>query len=177
MMKITFHNLLEADHQLVVMLQKHTGNQTLDRIFVFISAMGRTPFYIAALLLILLFSWQSALHLLFLLALSELLNALIKMIVNRPRPFVRHADVINKDRVESGSGFPSCHTQNTIIFWVYLMISLQEPILIPTGLVIAGLIIFSRLYLGLHYFSDVMAGALIGLSILLLGLQLGFVGC
>ena len=170
-MEKTIQSLLDVDRQLVATLQKHVANQMLDHIFVFISALGRTPFYIAALLLILIFSWQLSLCLFLLLTLSELLNTLIKETVKRPRPCVRHADIANKDKVESGSSFPSCHTQNTIIFWGYLIVLFQEPVFTLTGLVVVGLTLFSRMYLGLHYLSDIITGAVIGFFILFLGLQ------
>ena len=56
--------------------------------------------------------------------------------------------------------FPSGHT--TAVFSVTVPFMTMEPILLATLLPVALIVGFSRIYLGLHYPSDVLAGATIG---------------
>lgn len=150
------------EHMLIIIIQKYFKGKILDRLFVFISALGRTPFYIAAFFLIVLYSRYHAFYLLVLITISELVNGCIKLLIKRPRPFSTCAAIENKDRAETGSSFPSCHTQNTIIFWGYLMMHIHSPSFMVFSFTLIGLTIVSRLYLGLHYVSDILVGGLIG---------------
>jgi undecaprenyl-diphosphatase len=59
--------------------------------------------------------------------------------------------------------FPSGHALNA--FTVATLLSLQFPLLAPSLLVTAGSIAASRVVMGLHFLSDVLAGALIGMAI------------
>lgn len=68
-------------------------------------------------------------------------------------------------RLETATGysFPSGHTQAAAAFWGGLSIAAKRP---SNRVVFAALIFmvgFSRLYLGVHYPADVIAGAVIGL--------------
>ncbi|MBU2542667.1 phosphatase PAP2 family protein [Patescibacteria group bacterium] len=104
---------------------------------------------------------------------SEVFTYVTKLIVNRPRPeyavFLEH----------SGS-FPSNHATVAMAFYgflIYLLLQYlknkRERFLIATlGIIIILTIGFSRLYLGVHYFSDVLTGYLVGLLWLCIGINL-----
>jgi undecaprenyl-diphosphatase len=91
-------------------------------------------------------------------------NELIKNLVARPRPF----DLITQLKVliarPTDFSFPSGHTASSFAsagaFYYYG--DKRWGIL---ALIFAGVIGFSRLYLGVHYPSDVICGAIIGLII------------
>lgn len=95
---------------------------------------------------------------------AELTTWLLKIIVNRPRP-----DIVN-GVMETNPSFPSGHaTAITCIavFLSYLVIRLQTSSVSRTvclaGIAAtASLVLFSRLYLGVHYFSDIVAGVFVG---------------
>lgn len=96
------------------------------------------------------------------------LNVLLKIIVRRPRP--EDINIIT----ESGFSFPSGHAMMSIalygmlIYFVYKFIKnkgLKIFLMILLGALIL-LIGASRIYLGVHYFSDVLVGYLIGYAIL-----------
>jgi undecaprenyl-diphosphatase len=78
----------------------------------------------------------------------------------RPRPYEVHPDIVASGRALDRFSFPSGHTLHAVAF---TMIALSyypslAPLLVPFTLLVA----LSRPILGLHYPSDVLAGAAIG---------------
>jgi undecaprenyl-diphosphatase len=98
---------------------------------------------------------------------AALLNFVLKQLFARPRPDYPQAYL-----TASGFSFPSGHAMISIAFYgaiAYLacsyLKSLRAKLLVSTSaLVISGLIGFSRLYLGVHYISDVLAGWAAGIA-------------
>lgn len=88
-------------------------------------------------------------------------EVLIKNIVGRTRP----SELLEQDeliiRSPKHSSFPSGHTGTSISVAVGLMINCTYIFWLP-ALVIASLISFSRVYLRVHYFSDVCGGVVVG---------------
>jgi undecaprenyl-diphosphatase len=93
---------------------------------------------------------------------------ILKRTFRRPRPCDRartpHFDVqplrfFKEDRFS----FPSGHTLNA--FAVGSVVALSFPVLAPAVLMIAASVGASRVILGLHFLSDVLAGAALGLAI------------
>jgi membrane-associated phospholipid phosphatase len=88
------------------------------------------------------------------------LNTAIKFSVRRPRPSL--ADLPPLTSTPSELSFPSAHTATSVAATL-----LYAKLGIPKGLLrtlTAGLA-YSRLYLGVHYPSDVLAGALLGTAV------------
>jgi len=93
-----------------------------------------------------------------------LLMTLLKQFFNRPRPLVPLLEPVR------GLSFPSGHALMSVSFYgllIYLVWeNVKEPIrkwlLISSLVILIILIGFSRIYLRLHYFSDVIAGFSIG---------------
>jgi membrane-associated phospholipid phosphatase len=95
---------------------------------------------------------------------SSLLNNAIKLVVDRARPHL--ADPV---ATAGGGSFPSGHAQAAIVgYGVLLLVFL--PLVAraarPWLIAFAGLLVltigFSRIALGVHFFSDVIGGYLIG---------------
>jgi len=103
------------------------------------------------------------------LAMAALLNFLIKNIIQRPRP-VGHRLID-----ESGYSFPSGHSMVSMAFYGYFIYlinknvkSKKTRILATIGLTCLIVSIgLSRIYLGVHYTSDVLGGFCIAVSYLM----------
>ncbi len=89
-------------------------------------------------------------------------EVIIKSIVGRTRP----SELLSQDeliiRSPRHSSFPSGHTSTSVSVAVGLIINCTAIIWMP-ALIIATLISFSRVYLRVHYFSDVCGGVAVGL--------------
>lgn len=85
----------------------------------------------------------------------------LKYAVNRPRPFVTYPDIIKKGNAGSKS-FPSGHTSSA--FALATSISLEYPkwYFVAPAYIWATTVGYSRMRLGVHYPTDVFAGAIVG---------------
>ena len=95
------------------------------------------------------------------LGLSLAVTYFLKFSVQKPRP--EQALGIKAAINETGYGFPSAHATAA-----FSALPLFDKVLVNWSLawnVLAILIAFSRIYLGVHYLSDVIAGAIIGYGI------------
>ncbi|MDK2905634.1 MAG: hypothetical protein PWR12_1710 [Eubacteriaceae bacterium] len=89
-------------------------------------------------------------------------NLGIKPFFDRPRPFTSYPiDLVIP--VPHGSSFPSSHTASVFAFASAYFIC-EKNRMRWALLAFAGLVAFSRLYLFVHYPSDVISGILIGIS-------------
>jgi undecaprenyl-diphosphatase len=95
---------------------------------------------------------------------GSLLNTLVKLAVERSRPVlpdpVAHA---------SGMSFPSGHAQSAVVAWTLLLLvflpRLRRPwrrVAVAVAVLMVLAVGFSRVSLGVHYVSDVLAGYALG---------------
>ena len=92
--------------------------------------------------------------------LSILLFMSVKNLIGRPRPFESWQALSCMMAPPDKFSFPSGHTMTAFAVWGTLFVGL--PGLSHVYLVIAILIGLSRIFLGLHYPSDVLVGAVLG---------------
>jgi undecaprenyl-diphosphatase len=143
----------------------------LTLFFIFITDMGDVYAYITAMILVTIFlfvklrSWKFIFQLLGVLVLSALSNIALKKVFDRARPAEEHLVVI-----ESLS-YPSGHAMSAMAFYgflIYLLyqIRMNNIVRVLLSVVFALLILFigvSRIYLGVHFPSDVAGGFIAGL--------------
>lgn len=142
----------------------------LNKIMLGITYLGSEYAYIFLLLLGFIFIRDRLIPLLIWggLMVSTFAFNLIKFIVKRPRP-------LNGLILENGFSFPSGHSLSAIFFYGFLIYFVSKyikntklkRILQVLIIVIILLIGFSRIYLGVHFVSDVIAGFVLGLIILI----------
>jgi len=96
---------------------------------------------------------------------SAALPWLVKLIVARPRPTFEHLQQL------SSLSFPSEHTTQAAAIYLTIAILLSKglnrglrELVIVLALLIAVVVAWSRVYLGVHYPSDVAAGLVLGWS-------------
>lgn len=94
------------------------------------------------------------------LGLSNIASQLLKKGVNRTRPYLKIETLYTRKIGIDVYSFPSGHT--TAAFSLCVMISFFFPDTSPFLILLASGIGISRMYLGVHYPSDVMAGMLVG---------------
>ncbi len=87
----------------------------------------------------------------------------LKYSVNRERPYLTYPDLnVPASLYESSASFPSGHT--SLAFSTATALSIKHPkwYVIAPAYLWAGSVGYSRMHLGVHYPSDVLAGALLG---------------
>jgi membrane-associated phospholipid phosphatase len=153
-------------------IQEHQ-NAFIDQAMSIISSPGYMPESVimiaATSLLFLLFKYRkAALYVLFT-ALSGLVSTVVKSLINRPRPSKNLVHVLHETAQQS---FPSGHVLFYVVFFgflILLMIQLEhlsKAVRYTVGFVSLFLIFsipISRIYLGAHWFTDVVGGFLLGL--------------
>lgn len=95
------------------------------------------------------------------LAMNSMITFGLKYSIQRERPYVTHQDIFKKTKTGPYS-FPSGHS--SLAFATATNLSLAYPkwyVAVPAYLW-AGSVGYSRMHLGVHYPSDVLAGALVG---------------
>jgi undecaprenyl-diphosphatase len=94
---------------------------------------------------------------------ATLLADVLKAATNRPRPSVADPTIHPLIAVPGSNSLPSGHAAGA--FAAALAVGLVHPRLRWPLLLLAGLIALSRVWLGVHYLTDVIAGAALGCAV------------
>ena len=148
----------------------------LDRLMLWITMLGEEDFYLLfGPIIFWCFGAALGMRLLVLLLTSFYLNDVVKDLVAWPRPTVAYPEQVRlpEGAAETASdeagrwepGFPSGHAQNGVVFWGFIADWLRRTWVVAASVVVALLIAFSRIYLGVHWPGDVLGGWAIGLTI------------
>ena len=137
--------------------------------------LGSAPWLVALVIVALIavgvirHDWRSALAIASAMASATLLTVVLKTVVGRPRP---PAGTM-LGTVDLSPAFPSGHTLNATVFYGLVgLIAIRRPgrwaltYVIAAWLTLIGVIGLSRVYLGYHWMTDVMAGWLTGVAVL-----------
>ncbi len=163
--------LTVVDRRLALWLHAHTTPPLTTAMLVISSfaspvAVGAVSL-LTAMVLILRRSWHRLLSLVLSVPGGTLLNALLKWMFRRPRPEFVHPLVH-----AVGYSFPSGHTTAAVVLYgllaVFAVRTLQSwrwrVLAVLAALLLIMLIGYSRMYLGVHYLSDVLAAGAEGVA-------------
>jgi len=164
-----------ADIGLCTLLNRLSRTTAVRKLFRTVSRLGDGVIWYSLMILLPVLGGYDGVVVSLHMGLTALAGLLVYRVTKRhyerERPFVRHAGQVAcamppLDRFS----FPSGHTLHTVSFT--LVLCGYFPHMIWVLLPFAVLMALSRMILGLHYPSDVLAGALIGGSLALLSFRL-----
>ncbi len=165
----------QADQWIFNFINLHPHNLIADNIMIFCSKLGNWGSIWLVVAIIMLFNKKYrrfGIMALCVLLLSTLIaENLMKPLIARPRPFITDPTLSLLITAPHGFSFPSGHAMSafaaaTIFYYAHHRLGVCAYIL-------AALIAFSRLYLNLHYPSDIICGAIFGALLALLVLAIG----
>lgn len=146
-------------------------NDSLTNFFRFITKFSNVAFLVIFVLIVLLILRnKDAVFVIFNLIFLRLLNYVIKIIIKRDRPNILRLIKIGEYSFPSGHAMISMGVYGYLIYLIYKKI--KNPYIKYLGIIILSLLIIligiSRIYLGVHYFSDVVAGYTLSLIYLII---------
>ena len=162
-----FENLNIAEARYCRAFNQHGNKIDTQTFFNFISRLGDGVFWYV--LMFLLPAWYgeqglyTTMQMLFVGIVSLIIYKILKQSTCRDRPCDYHPDIMRHAPMLDKYSFPSGHTMHAVGFTLVIMGNFPELGLLITPFVF--LVASSRLILGLHYPSDVIAGAFIGGSV------------
>jgi membrane-associated phospholipid phosphatase len=101
------------------------------------------------------------------------INTLLKLLLDQPRPFFEGYDPSVGMIPERLGGFPSGHAQNSLVLWIIIASWGKRKWLTGLAALICLLVSFSRVYLGVHFPTDILGGWLLGGAVLCAYFTLG----
>lgn len=145
------------------------ANPLFDKFFVFITNVKHwIPLYLFFLIFLFAKGGQkgriAAIVVIALVAISDQLSShLLKNLIARPRPCNALENVRLLVGCSGSFSMPSSHATNNFAVAAFFgsLYEKYKKILFA----VASLVAFSRPYVGVHYFSDVLAGAIIGIAL------------
>jgi undecaprenyl-diphosphatase len=153
-----------GESRLCLHCNRWIARRAIARFFGAISRMGDGAFWYVLMLAIALLGGSigriAALHMALTGLVAAAMYRLLKRWTRRARPFRAHSEIILHVPPLDEFSFPSGHTLHAVCFTIVALayFPLLAPLLVPFALLIAA----SRVVLGLHYPSDVLAATLIG---------------
>lgn len=153
-----------SDLQLLLFINQGIKCRLLDKLFPSITYLGSVPFSILFCLISFLHPSHNfkiaGLKIAVSLIISTLICQILKRKFVRTRPFdLVDGIYINKIQIDKYS-FPSGHT--TAAFSIAVSLAVTYTYFAPIVMALSTLVGLSRIYLGVHYPSDVLAGSFIG---------------
>lgn len=155
------------ERRLCLAMNRWAAQRALVRLFRVVSRLGDGGFWYALMFALAVFGGrrgvQAALHMAALGAISALLYRLLKRWTRRPRPFRSHADITAYVAPLDEFSFPSGHTLHAVGFTLVALAWFPwlAALLVPFTVLVA----LSRIVLGMHYPSDVLAATVIGFGL------------
>ncbi len=165
-MNTFLQSVQNLDGEILLQIQQHLRTDMLTPLMKFVTFLGNGGWFwilCAVVLLAIPKTRKTGYAAVFSLIFGAIVtNLLLKNIVARPRPFAEIEALIPLIAKPTDFSFPSGHTTASFAVALVMLRMLPKKIGIP-AVVLAALVAFSRLYLGVHYPTDVLAGFVVAL--------------
>jgi membrane-associated phospholipid phosphatase len=103
---------------------------------------------------------------------TSIITQSVKKIVNRQRPFVTYSFIVKRDDESGNFSFPSGHTSTAFSTATSVALRYRKWYFVAPAYLFATSVAWARMYQGVHYPSDVFAGAIVGAGSAWLGWKL-----
>ena len=146
-----------------IRLVQSWASPPLTMLMKIITSLGSAGAYSA---LFLFFCWcideKKSLRLGIAMLISAWINLTLKFLLDQPRPFFEGYDPSVGMIAERLGGFPSGHAQNSLVMWMIVASWGKKRWRFALAALFCLLVGFSRIYLGVHFPTDVLGGWLLG---------------
>jgi len=164
-----------ANSQLALSMNADRG-AAFTAVMVAASRYGREYFWICIVGLMLAFGKRETklmtLELVLLFGVGIVVGETMKYVLYEPRPFVTMTDIVTRVPKDYDSSFPSGHALIVAIGATFALLKFRNKRVALLLALEAAIVTCSRVYVGMHYPLDVLAGIFLGSTIVLLGLRL-----
>ncbi len=174
MIRLLYNNVHTWDSRLCLKISSLNGRKTLDAIMYALSRLGDGYFYGVVGVLLFIFDFDLALKTvpagLIAFFLEVAVYKIVKTTTRRDRPYRAVPGISSLMPPPDKFSFPSGHT--AAAFVMATLFGTVVPILFIPLVIVAAFIGFSRIYNGLHFPSDVLAGMTLGITCAKIGLAI-----
>lgn len=159
---------MTLDGNILLWIQTALRQEWMNSFWLFVTRLGdRGTIWLLTILVLCCFkkTRKTAVYAFISLAFAFLLGeGLLKHLIARPRPFDMIPDLVVLGTKPGSYSCPSGHTMSSFATaWIYYL-GLDKKIGIP-AMILAGLIGISRLYIGVHYPTDVLLGFILATGV------------
>lgn len=113
-------------------------------------------------------SKRKAFHMIVMLCFSGYIGIMVKEFMKIPRPYTYDGIEALYEKSAAGYSFPSTHVQLSTTFWGSFMILCKKRIVWIIGIIFIILVAISRLYLRVHWLSDIIGAVLFSVIVVYL---------
>lgn len=155
-----------TDNSIFHFLNTKLNCKAFDRTMPYITELGGAVFSLLLPILFIILNMGSSrnigFEILFSMALSQVFVQILKRSLNRERPYNSLENINTFDIMLKDYSFPSGHTTAAFITAIHLLIYFPQFAIF--FLLVAILVGISRIYLAVHYPSDVLVGVIVGVG-------------
>lgn len=166
-MEVSFF-MVNIDMLLLEWMTSFEGS-VLTTFFKLVSSLANETLY---LIVISISYWciskRKAFHMIVMLCFSGYIGIMVKEFMKIPRPYTYDGIEALYEKSAAGYSFPSTHVQLSTTFWGSFMILCKKRIVWIIGIIFIILVAISRLYLRVHWLSDIIGAVLFSVIIVYL---------